>query len=280
MSYEDHYKKSNGLNDSEHQARVVAAAADLKEAVARREEARDEYNRTKEVHAKKLVADAALDRVEAALKSATARLEAAEAGLVQAREQLGYTRVRAPYAGIVTERHLEVGEIARPGQPLISGISLDQLRVVAQVPQSLVSDIRKNRQARVQFADGRWVAASRLTIFPYADPASSTFKVRMTLPQGTADLFPGMFVKTAFVTGVRQELLVPAQAVVYRSEVTAVYVVRGDGRIGFRQVRLGRETDNGFRRVLSGLDPGEQVALDPISAGVALKRQREGRSDE
>ena len=268
------------LNDTEHRASVVRAAADLKEAVARRQEARDEYDRIKEVHAKKLVADAALDRAEAGLKSAMARFEAAEAGLVQAREQLRYTRVRAPYAGIVTERHTQIGETAQPGQPLVSGISLEELRVLVHVPQSLVPQIRQHRQARVQLADDGWVDAGRLTVFPFADPGSNTFKVRLSLPQASAGTFPGMFVKTAFVTGVKQELLVPSQAVVYRSEVTAVYVVRGDGHVGFRHVRLGRETDDGFRLVLAGVDQGEQVALDPIAAAVALKRQRAGKSDE
>ncbi len=268
------------LKDTEHQSRLVGAAADLKEAVARLQEAREDHARTKDVHAKKLVADAAMDRAEASLKSARARFEAAQAGLAQAKEQLEYTRVRAPYAGIVTERHAQVGEIAQPGQPLISGISLAELRVLVHVPQSLVPRIREYRQARVQLPDGSWVDAAALTVFPYADPKSSTFSVRLDLPADGSGIFPGMFVKTAFVTDSKQELLIPGRAVVSRSEVTAVYVVQVDGSIRFRHVRLGRATDDGFRLVLAGLEPGERVALDPIRAGVELKRQRTGQGDD
>jgi RND family efflux transporter MFP subunit len=260
------------LKDTEQQAHVVRAAADLKEAVARLQEARDEHQRTNEVFAKKLVSASAMDKAEAALKSAQARYQAAEAGLSQAREQLDYTAVRAPYSGIVTERLIEVGEVAQPGKPLMSGLSLEQLRVTVDVPQSLVPRIREFRRARIERGDGSSVQASRITIFPIADRASNTFKVRVELPEGTAELFPGMFVKTAFTTGMSEELLVPRETVVYRSEVTGVYVVDGGGEVRLRHVRLGRKAD-GHISVLAGLTPGETIARDPIAAGVELKRR-------
>jgi RND family efflux transporter MFP subunit len=262
------------LKDTEHQARVTQAAAELKDAVARRQEALDEYQRTKELHGKQLVAAQAMDKAEAALKSANAVFEAAQAGLAQAREQLEYTRVRAPYAGLVTERHVQVGESARPGQPLMSGLSLEHLRVLVDAPQSLVPRIRELGQARVQEPGDGWVQAEKITVFPVADEASHTFKVRLYLPPGTRSMFPGMFVKTAFVTGLKQELVIPGDAVVYRSEVTGVYVVEADGTLRFRHVRLGRTTPEGDVLVLAGLTPGERVALDPIAAGAELKRRR------
>lgn len=267
------------LKDTEHQTRVSKAAADLKEAVARREEAREEYTRTKEVFAKKLVSASAMDKAEAALKSAKARFEAAQAGLAQAREQLDYTQVRAPYAGIVTQRHVEVGEIAQPGQALISGLSLDHLRVLVDVPQSLAPRIREFGEGKAQAADGVEVALEKITVFPIADHGSNTFKVRADLPKDTQGLFPGMFVKVSFVTGMKQELVAPLAAVVYRSEVTGAYTVDEQGKVHFRHLRLGRATDDGYARILSGLNPGELLALDPIAAGVLLKQQRVESSD-
>jgi hypothetical protein len=81
-----------------------------------------------------------------------------------------------------------------------------------------------------------------------------------------------MFVKTGIVTGKKEELTVPKAAVVYRSEVTGVYVLGEDGSISLRQIRVGRALGDDLV-VLSGLSEGEQVALDPIAAGVALKAQ-------
>jgi RND family efflux transporter MFP subunit len=193
---------------------------------------------------------------------------------------LEYTRVRAPYSGVVTQRHVEVGEVAQPGQPLVSGLSVDQLRVLVDVPQSLIPRIREFGQARVQQPGGGWLQATKLTIFPIADVGTNTFRVRLELAEGTSDLFPGMFVKTSFVTGLKQELVIPSASVAYRSEVTGVYVLTGEGRIGFRHVRVGRRTSDAAVRVLAGLEPQERVALDPIAAGVALKQQRTEAGDE
>jgi len=81
-----------------------------------------------------------------------------------------------------------------------------------------------------------------------------------------------MFIKTGFVVGEKSELTVPKAAVVYRSEVTGVYVVTDGGHVHFRQVRLGRALDSAYV-VLAGLNEGERVALDPIAAGVLLKSQ-------
>jgi RND family efflux transporter MFP subunit len=261
------------LKDTEQQAGLNQAKADLKEAAARLTEAQDDYKRTQDLYAKKLTSKAALDKATAALKSARARKEAAEAGLVKATQQFDYTRIKAPYSGIVTQRFVEVGETASPGQKLMSGISLDQLRVTVDMPQSLIPVIREQRKARVLLPTGETIEGTDLTIFPFADQASNTFKVRVDLPQGIKGLFPGMFVKTAFVTGVKQELVVPREAVVYRSEVTAVYTVDKQGGVHFRHIRAGQPAADGMISVIAGLSPGERVAIDPVAAAARLKQQ-------
>jgi hypothetical protein len=85
-----------------------------------------------------------------------------------------------------------------------------------------------------------------------------------------------MFVKVAFVIGEEERLLLPVAAVVHRSEVTGVYVVKGE-TITFRQIRLGRQLEGGEVEVLAGLSAGEEVALAPIRAGVMLKEMRAGK---
>lgn len=260
------------LKDTEQQARLVQSQAQLKSAEARLDEARDEHGRTEKMHTKALVSDAAMDKSVSALNSATAQVEAAQAAVSQAQEQLEYTRIRAPYTGIVTHRHVQEGEIAAPGQPLMSGISLDEMRVSVDVPQTLVPLIREIDVAHIQAPGYGLVAADKITIFPYADNGSNTFRVRLDLPKGVKHLFPGMFVKAAFLTGSDRTLIVPAQAVVRRSEVTGVYVLDDKGAASLRYVRLGRELENGTLVVLAGLEPGERVAMDPVAAGVAVKR--------
>lgn len=262
------------LSDTEQQARLSQAEGDLAEARARFNEARSEFDRIEEVFEQGVISRSEYDRAEAELASARARLRSAEGRVEEAREQLGYTEVHAPYAGIVTERHVEVGESVSPGSPLLSGISLNQLRVAVEVPQRIIHNVRDHQHAEV-LTDGERVVAESLTIFPYADPASSTFEVRVNLPEGQSlGLFPGMLVKTVFVVDEVDALLVPTDAVVYRSEVVAVYVVDEQDRVSFRQVRVGRRHD-GMIEVQGGLDEGERVALDPVHAQIYLKEHQQ-----
>jgi len=186
-------------------------------------------------------------------------------GVSEAGEQVDYTVIRAPYSGILTERHVEVGEAVRPGQPLVSGLSLDRLRINVEVPQSDIAAIRKHGAAAVLLPDGRRVEAERVIVFPYADPATHSFKVRVELPEADTGLQPGMTVKTAFKTGEARHLWVPRSALVTRSEVTAVYVVDARNRVALRQVRLGHAEGDAVE-VLAGLADGDRIAADPVAA--------------
>jgi len=96
----------------------------------------------------------------------------------------------------------------------------------------------------------------------------------MNLPKDLQGVRSGTFVKVTFVTGETRRLLIPHQAVVHRSELTAVYVADAGGTISLRQVRVGRVYGDKMIEVLSGLQEGENVVLDPIEAGLALKEGR------
>lgn len=262
------------IKDTEHRARVAQAAAELDSATATLNHAREEFERIKGLFNKQAASESAMDKAIADVKNAQARVEVAAAALEQANEQLAYTQVRAPYAGLVTQRHVQVGEMASPGQPLMTGLSLKQLRVAVDVPQNLIPAIRAGQGVRIHLPDNQVVAATGMTVFPFADQGSNTFKVRLNLPANLANLYPGMFVKAGFLTGEKRELAIPKSAVVQRSEVTGTYVIK-EGKVSFRLIRVGRDLGDSLV-VLSGLTEGEQVALDPISAGATLKAQAQG----
>ena len=266
------------LDDGQQQASVDQAEANLQAAIAQRQDAEQEYTRIQGVFARGAVAKADMDRVSAARKQARAGEQAARAALEKARQELAYTRVEAPYNGIVTERLIEVGETAQPGRALMSGLSLDRMRVSVDVPQNLVASIREQGRAQAQVA-GKWVVAESVTVFPIADPRSDTFQVRLLLPDGTPDVFPGMYIKVGFVAGTEKGLVIPPSAVVQRSEVVGAYVVNGDGQVRFRHIRLGSPAGPDHVGVLSGLEAGERVATDPVRATIVLKSQRSARND-
>jgi RND family efflux transporter MFP subunit len=261
------------LTSSEQSARVAAAEGSLGEAEARLAEAELAYQRTRDVFDKKLIAKAQLDTAAANLDSARARLEAAQAALREAREGLGYTVVRAPYAGIVAARHVQLGETVTPGRILMTGVSLEHLRVAVEIPQQDIGPLRDHRKARVILPDRRSLTAGELRIPPSADSATHTFRVLVPLPEGDHGVFPGTLVKVAFVSGEDQRLLVPAAAVVRRGEVTGVYIVDEAGSVSLRYVRTGTPDPLGRVPVLAGVVAGERVATDTIAAGIAYKDQ-------
>lgn len=261
------------LRSTEQRAGLAQAEAGLAAATAREAEAQSRYSRVRNMHERQVVPRAQLDQVAADRDSAVAELAAARAAVESAREGLAYTEVRAPYAGIVTARLVRVGETVGPGTPLMSGLSLGKLRVTVDIPQSLAAQVREFRKAAV-YVNGTRLDAEGVTVFPEADSATNTFRTRVELPPGSTALSPGMFVKVAFRVGEAGRLLVPATAIVARSEVTALYVVGPDNRVGFRQVRTGQRVDDRVE-VLTGLGAGERVALDPVAAARALTPARD-----
>ena len=267
------------VTKAEQQAQFAAAEAQQNEALARLQEAQDEFERVKGVFEKKLVAQSALDKATADLKAAQQRNHAAIARVKQFEEQLRYTVVKAPYSGVVVERLVELGELVAPGKPVMTGLSLKNLRAAVQVPQSLLDKMQKTKNVRLIFlqdqddhqAQEMVVQSQHLQLSSQADPNSHTFLARAYLPENTPNVYPGMFAKMAIPSGEKPTLLVPGQAIVHRSELTAVYVVQ-DHRVHLRQVRIGRHQGE-LVEILAGLEAGETVALDPVQAGIYLKEQ-------
>ncbi len=262
------------IDDKQQKARLDQAIASEARARARLTEAESDFRRKKRLFERKTVSKAVYEAAETTLKTARAELELAQAQLAQAREQWEYTRVRAPFAGVMIERLVEIGEHVQVGTPLATGLSLEMLRVQVAVPAYYARRIRENPQARVQTPDGsQWLESHDINLFPFADPLSHTFTARVQLPEGQHGMYPGLLVKVAFLVGREQALLIPDSTVLHRSEVTGVYVVDDAGRVHFRQLRIGRAAAGGMRVVLAGLEAGEAVALDPVAAGIALKQQ-------
>lgn len=266
------------LRATEQVAGLDQAQAALRAATARDVQARAQFDRINDMYERKVVARATYDEALAARDAAGAGLAAARAGLEAAREGVAYTELRAPYDGVVTAKHVHVGEVVAPGSPLVAVASLGARRVVAEVPQSSASAVQASGKATVYAGEER-IAAARITLAPSAQPQSGTFRVRVDLPDDATRLAPGTYAKVGFVTGESSRTLVPRSAVVERSEMRAVYVVAPDGRVVLRQVRLGRPVGERIE-VIAGLARGEKVATDPAAAAIAARGTLAARHGE
>ena len=116
------------------------------------------------------------------------------------------------------------------------------------------------------------VKGKAVTVLPAADSRTHTTVVRVDLPGEVKGAYPGMFARVHFATGRTSKLLIPARALVYRSEVAGAYVVGDKGEIRFRQLRLGEPSGAEGIEILAGVARGERVALDPVAALAQLKR--------
>lgn len=235
-------------------------------AQARLTQAQAHFERTRNLFAQKFVSRAALDQAEAELKSARAASGQAGAGL-------SYATVTAPFAGVVAQRHVELGEMAAPGRPLVTVFDPKGLRVVANVPQYQLTELRGAARARVEFSEsGMWLDAVRVELLPALDARSHTVTARVYLPDNIDGVMPGMAARVHFAGARAMKLTVPAAAVVRRGEVNAVYVIDAQGMPRLRQVRLGEAVGDGELEVLAGVAAGEKVSLDPVKSGIALKQ--------
>jgi hypothetical protein len=144
------------------------------------------------------------------------------------------------------------------------------------VPQHKLKEIGSRPSVTVEVPSlSRWIKAASVTVQPSADARTHSTQVRVELLANQANLYPGMFVRTHFVVGKVSKLLIPASAVLRRSEVVAVYVVDDKDMPHLRQVRLGDANEQGEIEVLAGLNVGERVAREAVKAGmVATENKR------
>jgi RND family efflux transporter MFP subunit len=248
------------ITNREQGASLAASEAQLLSAKAAYNEAQLTYARYKKLFPKGAISQGQLDQAEAAANTTKQQINAAQATLIQAKESLNYTIVKAPFSGIVTERHVEVGETISPGQALFSGMSLENLRAVSEISQSYIEALRKKPSFIITLSDGSELFSDQITLFNYADQQSHAFKVRIDLPKSEHLLLPGMWVKAQFVSGQRQTMLIPISAVLTNNELTAVYRDVA-GKAILTQVRLGNQSGE-YVEVLAGLQAGDQISLD------------------
>lgn len=251
---------------------AAASNAQVQASRAALDVATREYERQKQLHQKKYISQAALERAESEFKATSAQMAAQMAQAGAARTQTGLHTVRAPYAGVVAEVQVALGDMAMPGRPLLTLYDPMALRVTAALPQSLAGSVQADA-VRVELpglaAAQQWPRATRVQVLPMVDAATHTVQVRAELGAGPDGVAPGMFARlwlpSAGASEAGKTVSVPLQAIVRRAEMTGVYVQGEGGKPLLRQVRLGR-TEGERVEVLSGVAPGEQVVVDPQSA--------------
>jgi RND family efflux transporter MFP subunit len=246
-------------------AAVNAAQQDIAAADADYALANSTLGRYRDLYEKKSVSPHEMDEVQARAKSAGARRDQAQAGIAQARalEQqaragLSYTRIRAPFDGVVTAKQVDVGTLASPGLPLLTIEDTHRFRLEASVDEDDIRLIKMGATAPVAVdALGAELQGKIVQIVPAADPASRSFVVKLELPSEPR-LHSGFFGRARFARGQRDAVVVPRTAVLDRGQLQGVYVVGADGQITLRFVTVGKPVGE-MIELLSGVTAGERL---------------------
>lgn len=257
--------RSAAQNSAASDAQVQAARSAL--AVATKD-----YERQRQLFRKEYISQAALERAEAQFRATSAQLAAQVAQAGAAHIQSGFFVVKAPYAGVIAEMPIALGDMAMPGRPLLTMYSPAALRVSAAVPQTALARLAAGQTAKVELpglpAEQQWLLRQPMQVLPTIDAGTHSAQVRVDLPGGIKGVTPGMFARVWLPTqgaATAARLYVPLAALVRRAEMTGLYVIDSTGRPELRQVRLGR-SQGSLVEVLAGVAAGERVALEPQAA--------------
>jgi len=232
--------------------------------------------RYKQLESEKSVSPQEMDEVSRRAEAAAANLEAVRAQTDAARAQengartmLSYTRLVAPFAGVVTARMVDPGSMAAPGVPLVQVDQAGALQLQTAVDESAIGAVRKGMKVEVAI-NGVVMAGTLREIVPAADPSSHSFLIKIDLP-ASSQLRAGVYGTAEFANGAKQAILVARSAVVMRGSLAYAYVLDSKGIAQLRYLTLGAQQDN-LVEVLSGISTGERLVDVPADHDLAGKR--------
>jgi RND family efflux transporter MFP subunit len=259
----------SALPEVEHAIAAAKANLDL---------AQTTFKRMEELAAKKSISNQEFDEASARLKSAQANYEVARSKRAQVTSRMAtveqeiraagimrdYSKLAAPFSGVVISRTVEPGNLATPGSPLLTLEQDGVYRLEASVDESKLASVRVGQPVEAVLDSDRRLNSRVSEIVPSVDAASRTYIVKLDLT-ATPQLRTGMFGRAIFPLGMQKVVALPKAALAERGQLQSVFVVE-DGVAHTRLVTTGRRS-GGSAEVLSGLNAGEKVVL-PVPAGL------------
>ena len=252
------------VDPSDIQGQVSQASAGLAQAQAALADAKNDYERFGALYKDEAIPKAQWDKIRLQYQIAQQQDAAAKAGLNTANAQMRYATLTAPFAGVITQKMANVGDLAAPGRPVLSMENPNRLQVQTQVSADVYAHLQPGTPATLSL-DGQTgtIIGKVAQLVPAADPMSRTYTVKIDLP-ANHNLKSGMFVQVGFTIGERSGLQIPSRAVLDRAGITGVFVVDQQGIAHYRMIRVG-DSSNGMIDIQSGLNAGERIVSLPTT---------------
>lgn len=293
------------INRAQYKARADKAQAQLKKDKAQEAKAARDVERLRPLYEQKAASQLDLDNAVAAYESAKASVAMSEADLAQANLELGYTTVRSPIPGYISERHADIGTLVGPGSKSLLATIVDSDTVLVDfslTAQDYLRSLQRNVKLGEKDTSRSWQPNITVTLAdnsvypvrglvdfaePQVDPKTGTFSVRAELANPQRQLLPGQFTKVKLLLDVRENaVVVPSKAVVIEKGGAYVYVVRRDSTFEKRFIETGPVVGN--RTVVErGLGAGETIITEgynkltpgALVVGASREPEENGRKD-
>ncbi len=280
------------INPDQYRAKVDKARAQLKKDEAQAQKAERDLERIKPLHEQNAASRLDLDNAVAAYETAKAAVAMSRADLAQAELELGYTTVRSPLSGHISERNVDLGTLVGPGAKSLLATIVKSDTVLIDFSMTAL-DYLKSKERNValgqQDKTRSWQPYVTITLAdntvylhkgmvdfaePQVDPETGTFSVRAEMPNPERAILPGQFTKVKVLLDIRENAtVVPQKSVIIEKGGSYIYIMRADSTVEKRFVELGPEFQNNIV-VERGLNPGENVVVEgyhKLSPGIKVK---------
>ncbi|MCR4439007.1 MAG: efflux RND transporter periplasmic adaptor subunit [bacterium] len=254
------------LDNETFSLQLQQAQAGLAVAQANFDDAERNWNRMQELKQKGSVSEQQYEKVQLAYQAAQAQLQQAQAALALAQWQLRHSVMKAPFAGVVTAKYMNEGDMINPQMPGAQGVvtlvDLSRVKIRINASEREVTKLREGLpvEVRVDVFPDQVFAGEVSAVNAAANTATRTFEVQVVVPNPRLELKAGMFARVAVVVASREEaLVVPTDALLGTEVERYVYVVE-DGIAMRKGVRVGI-MQNGLAEVVSGLQEGDQLVV-------------------
>jgi RND family efflux transporter MFP subunit len=248
------------INNNDLQAKRAQVNAGIMEATAAFNNAQKDYNRFKNLFANNSASQKEMDDMTANFEMAKARLEAANQMKNEINAQFAYSNITAPFSGTVTSKNVETGNMANPGVPLISLETPGNFEVMAMVPETEISEIKKGTSVAILIKSiNKSIQGKVVEVSTSAKNTGGQYLVKINLEKTDANILSGMFTTVQFPIERKAKtemVLIPAEAIVTYGQLSGVYTVSQTHTAMLRWLRLGR-TFGDQVEVLSGLNSDE-----------------------
>ena len=280
------------INQDQYRAKADKARAQLKKDEAQALKAERDLKRIRPLFEQNAASQLDLDNAIAAFETAEASVAMSQADLDQAEQELGYTIVRSPLAGHISERHVDLGTLVGPGAKSLLATVVKSDTVLVDFSMTAL-DYLKSKERNVELgrkdSTRSWqpnitITLADNTVYPFkglvdfaepqVDPRTGTFSVRAEMPNPERVLLPGQFTKVKLLLDVRENAdVVPLKSVIIEKGGAYIYVMRKDSTVERRFVELGPEFQNNVV-VERGIAAGEMIVTEgyhKLNPGMKVK---------